>query len=119
MSPTARLQAAPAKDATLYTLQAGVAALAEDRRAEAVDLFDTALASIEINIGDAMLFGALMVFGIYSALMIKRPTTHPMSLIGTIDENKGADEGRGPIARPLQERREGLVTRVEREDDVA
>lgn len=44
---TARLQAAPAKDATLYTLQAGVAALAEDRRAEAVDLFDTALASIE------------------------------------------------------------------------
>lgn len=41
----------------------------------------TALASIEINVGDAMLFGALMVFGIYSALMIKRPATHPMSLI--------------------------------------
>jgi drug/metabolite transporter (DMT)-like permease len=41
----------------------------------------TALASIEINKGDAMLFGALLVFGIYSALMIKRPVTHPMSLI--------------------------------------
>lgn len=41
----------------------------------------TALTSIEINKGDAMLFGALLVFGIYSALMIKRPVTHPMSLI--------------------------------------
>jgi drug/metabolite transporter (DMT)-like permease len=41
----------------------------------------TALASIEINKGDAMLAGALMVFGIYSALMLKRPATHPMSLI--------------------------------------
>lgn len=41
----------------------------------------TALASIEINKGDAMLFGALLIFGIYSALMIKRPVTHPMSLI--------------------------------------
>lgn len=43
----ARIKSAPAKDATLYTLQAGVAALAEDRRAEGAELFDTALASIE------------------------------------------------------------------------
>ncbi|QUS41166.1 DMT family transporter [Tardiphaga alba] len=41
----------------------------------------TALAGIEINKGDAMLAGALLVFGIYSAMMIKRPVTHPMSLI--------------------------------------
>lgn len=40
-----------------------------------------ALASIQINKGDAMLFGALLVFGIYSALMLRRPVTHPMSLI--------------------------------------
>ena len=43
----ARLRAAPAKDATLYTLQAGVAALAENRTAESSELFDTALSSIE------------------------------------------------------------------------
>ncbi len=41
----------------------------------------TALASVQINKGDAMLFGALLVFGIYSALMLRRPVTHPMSLI--------------------------------------
>ncbi len=41
----------------------------------------TALASIQINKGDAMLFAALLVFGIYSALMLRRPVTHPMSLI--------------------------------------
>ncbi|RYX93908.1 MAG: DMT family transporter [Bradyrhizobiaceae bacterium] len=41
----------------------------------------TALASVEINKGDTMLAGALLIFGIYSALMIKRPVTHPMSLI--------------------------------------
>ena len=43
----ARLRSAPAKDATLYTLQAGVAALAENRTAESAELFDGALASIE------------------------------------------------------------------------
>jgi tetratricopeptide (TPR) repeat protein len=43
----ARMQSAPAKDATLYTLQAGVAALAENRTEEAAGHFDTALASIE------------------------------------------------------------------------
>jgi drug/metabolite transporter (DMT)-like permease len=41
----------------------------------------TALASIEINKGDAMMAAALLVFGIYSALMLRRPVTHPMSLI--------------------------------------
>lgn len=41
----------------------------------------TALAGIEINKGDAMLVGALVVFGFYSAMMLKRPVTHPMSLI--------------------------------------
>ena len=46
-SEAARLKSAPAKDATLYTLQAGVAALAENRQAESAELFDTALASIE------------------------------------------------------------------------
>ncbi len=43
----AKLRSAPAKDATLYTLQAGVAALAENRTAESSELFDTALSSIE------------------------------------------------------------------------
>jgi len=46
-SEAAKLRAAPAKDATLYTLQAGVAALAENRTAESSELFDTALSSIE------------------------------------------------------------------------
>ena len=41
----------------------------------------TALANVQVNKGDAMLFGALLVFGIYSALMLRRPVTHPMSLI--------------------------------------
>ena len=41
----------------------------------------TALANVQVNRGDAMLFGALLVFGIYSALMLRRPVTHPMSLI--------------------------------------
>jgi drug/metabolite transporter (DMT)-like permease len=41
----------------------------------------TALASVEINKGDAMLAAALFIFGIYSALMLRRPVTHPMSLI--------------------------------------
>lgn len=43
----ARLAAAPAKDTTLYTLQAGVDALAEDKTNDAVAHFDAALASIE------------------------------------------------------------------------
>ncbi|KQQ96879.1 hypothetical protein ASF77_02535 [Massilia sp. Leaf139] len=46
-SEAAKIRSAPAKDATLYTLQAGVAALAENRQAESSELFDTALASIE------------------------------------------------------------------------
>jgi drug/metabolite transporter (DMT)-like permease len=41
----------------------------------------TALASVEINRGDAMLAAALFIFGIYSALMLRRPATHPLSLI--------------------------------------
>ncbi|CAN5128589.1 DMT family transporter [soil metagenome] len=41
----------------------------------------SALASVEINKGDAMLAAALFIFGIYSALMLRRPVTHPMSLI--------------------------------------
>jgi drug/metabolite transporter (DMT)-like permease len=40
-----------------------------------------ALAAIEINRGDLMIAGALCAFGLYSALMPKRPATHPLSLI--------------------------------------
>ena len=43
----AKLRSAPAKDATLHKLQAGVAALAENRQAESSELFDGALDSIE------------------------------------------------------------------------
>lgn len=43
----ARLKAAPAKDATLFTLQAGLAALSENRLPEARGHFDEALAVIE------------------------------------------------------------------------
>lgn len=43
----ARLDAAPARDATLYTLQAGVAAIAEGKTVDAAAHFDAALASIE------------------------------------------------------------------------
>lgn len=43
----AKLKAAPAKDATLHTLQAGLAALAEGGQAAASEHFDAALASIE------------------------------------------------------------------------
>jgi tetratricopeptide (TPR) repeat protein len=42
-----RLKAAPAKDATLHTLQAGVSAMAENQVVDAAGLFDTALSSIE------------------------------------------------------------------------
>ena len=40
-----------------------------------------ALAHIRFNIGDLMFAGALGVFGLYSALMPRRPVTHPLSLI--------------------------------------
>lgn len=46
-SEKARLQAAPAKDAVLYTLQAGLAAMGEGQREAAGQLFDQALVSIE------------------------------------------------------------------------
>ena len=41
----------------------------------------TALAGIRFNKGDIMLAGALMSFGLYSALMPRRPVTHQLSLI--------------------------------------
>lgn len=41
----------------------------------------TALASIKFNIGDLMFASALLVFGLYSALMPKRPAIHLLSLI--------------------------------------
>jgi drug/metabolite transporter (DMT)-like permease len=41
----------------------------------------TALADIQLNIGDIMLAGALLSFGLYSALMLRRPVTHQLSLI--------------------------------------
>lgn len=40
-----------------------------------------ALASVELNRGDLMFAGSLLSFGLYSALMTKRPKTHPLSLI--------------------------------------
>jgi drug/metabolite transporter (DMT)-like permease len=40
-----------------------------------------ALAGIRFNVGDIMLAGALVAFGLYSALMTRRPVTHPLSLI--------------------------------------
>jgi drug/metabolite transporter (DMT)-like permease len=40
-----------------------------------------ALAHIRFNKGDVMFAGALAVFGLYSALMPRRPVTHPLSLI--------------------------------------
>jgi drug/metabolite transporter (DMT)-like permease len=40
-----------------------------------------ALAGIEFNRGDLMLTGALLAFGLYSALMPRRPVTHQLSLI--------------------------------------
>jgi drug/metabolite transporter (DMT)-like permease len=39
------------------------------------------LAHIRFNKGDLMFAGALCVFGLYSALMPRRPLTHPLSLI--------------------------------------
>jgi len=40
-----------------------------------------ALAGIQFNIGDLMVAGALLAFGLYSALMPRRPVTHQLSLI--------------------------------------
>lgn len=40
-----------------------------------------ALAAIHFNIGDLMMTGALIAFGLYSALMLRRPVTHQLSLI--------------------------------------
>ena len=40
-----------------------------------------ALAGIRFNLGDVMLTGALVAFGLYSALMLRRPVTHQLSLI--------------------------------------
>src|SRR6202140_5833831 len=39
------------------------------------------LASIQFNKGDVMFAGALLVFGLYSALMLRRPKMHQLSLI--------------------------------------
>jgi drug/metabolite transporter (DMT)-like permease len=41
----------------------------------------TALAGIRLNKGDVMLAGALLAFGLYSALMPRRPVAHQLSLI--------------------------------------
>jgi len=41
----------------------------------------TALASIRFNKGDVMFAGAVLAFGLYSALMPRRPITHQLSLI--------------------------------------
>jgi drug/metabolite transporter (DMT)-like permease len=40
-----------------------------------------ALAGIQLNRGDVMLTGAMLAFGLYSALMPRRPKTHQLSLI--------------------------------------
>ena len=40
-----------------------------------------ALASIEFNKGDVMVAGAVLAFGLYSALIPRRPVTHQLSLI--------------------------------------
>ena len=40
-----------------------------------------ALASIQFNKGDVMFASAVLAFGLYSALMLRRPVTHQLSLI--------------------------------------
>ena len=40
-----------------------------------------ALAAISFNKGDLMFASAVLAFGLYSALMTRRPVTHPLSLI--------------------------------------
>ena len=41
----------------------------------------SALAAIRLNLGDVMTTGALISFGLYSALMLRRPVAHQLSLI--------------------------------------
>ena len=41
----------------------------------------TALAAVQFNKGDVMFAGALLSFGLYSAIMPRRPKTHQLSLI--------------------------------------
>jgi drug/metabolite transporter (DMT)-like permease len=41
----------------------------------------SALATVRPNIGDVMFTGALVAFGLYAALMPRRPVTHQLSLI--------------------------------------
>jgi drug/metabolite transporter (DMT)-like permease len=41
----------------------------------------SALAAIHFNKGDLMFASAVLAFGLYSAVMTKRPATHPLSLI--------------------------------------
>jgi drug/metabolite transporter (DMT)-like permease len=41
----------------------------------------SALAGIRLNVGDIMFAGALLAFGLYSALMMRRPVMHQLSLI--------------------------------------
>jgi drug/metabolite transporter (DMT)-like permease len=41
----------------------------------------TALTAIRLNLGDVMTTGALISFGLYSTLMLRRPVTHQLTLI--------------------------------------
>src|SRR6202012_2984108 len=41
----------------------------------------SALAAIHFNKGDLMFASAVLAFGLYSAVMTRRPATHPLSLI--------------------------------------
>jgi drug/metabolite transporter (DMT)-like permease len=41
----------------------------------------TALAAIHFNKGDLLFASAVLAFGLYSAIMTRRPVTHPLSLI--------------------------------------
>ena len=41
----------------------------------------TALADLQLNKGDLMVGCAILIFGLYSAFMPRRPVTHPLSLI--------------------------------------
>ena len=41
----------------------------------------SALAAIHFNKGDLMFASAVLAFGLYSAVMTRRPSTHPLSLI--------------------------------------
>jgi drug/metabolite transporter (DMT)-like permease len=41
----------------------------------------SAVSAIRLNLGDLMMTGALVAFGLYSALMLRRPLAHQLSLI--------------------------------------